>query len=185
MNGILVLCTANQCRSPVAEGLLRQRLVKRNIDLPLRSAGFLEGGVASPSEVIRAATMFGLDLSRHRSHQIDWATVPETDLIITMMRRHVRDVAVHEPGVWRKTFTIRELVRRGHDHGARQDGQPLDDWIEEVHLGRTPKDLLGDDASDDVEDTMGGIPADYDLMVETLFGLTHELVQLIYPGFDR
>jgi hypothetical protein len=42
---ILVVCTANRCRSPVAEVLLWKALVVEGVPAVVRSAGFLEPGV--------------------------------------------------------------------------------------------------------------------------------------------
>ena len=41
---VLVLCTANVCRSPVTAMLLDRALLNRGIDAVVESAGFLPGG---------------------------------------------------------------------------------------------------------------------------------------------
>jgi hypothetical protein len=67
----------------------------------------------------------------------------------------VREVAVQVPEVWPRTFTLRELVRRAEDVGARTPGQPLDEWLAKLHAGRTPSQLLGVADEDDVADPIG------------------------------
>ena len=41
---VLLLCTANQCRSPMAEVLLRHHLAAAGIEATVSSAGLYEGG---------------------------------------------------------------------------------------------------------------------------------------------
>jgi len=181
MKRILVVCTANQCRSPVGAGELARHAIQRSIDVTIDSAGFMEGGFEPPSEIVHAGRAFGLDLSNHRSRQLDANLVNSADLIVTMTRRHVRELAVTYPGTWQRTFTIRELVRRGQSIGPLAAQLTPDAWIAGLHEGRQPSDLLGTDETDDVQDPMGGIQNDYDVMAETLWGLTHEMADLIWP----
>jgi hypothetical protein len=98
-----------------------------------------------------------------------------------MTRRHVRAIAVSDAKAWPRTFTMRELIRRGGDVGPRRSEQSLSKWLTLVNMGRQPINLLGADPNDDVSDPMGGVPDDYDEMVEALYGLTHELVGLLFP----
>jgi len=182
MGSVLVICTANQCRSPVAGGFLAKQVEARGLQLTVNSAGLLEGGVQSPSEIVRAATMFGLDLSGHRSRQIDVELLDSASLVIGMTRSHVREVAVRRPTLWRCTFTIRELVRRGGEIGPRPEGISLEEWLAEAHGDRAPQDLMGAGSDDDVTDPMGGVQAEYNEMAENLYGLTHELAELLWPS---
>ena len=132
--------------------------------------------------MVRAASSFGLELSGHLSRHFELPQLAESDLIVTMTRRHVRELVAPEAKLWSRTFTIRELVRRGLEVGPRGTDEPLSKWLALVHEGRQPAELLGSDPGDDVADPMHGIPTDYDEMVETLYGLTHELVGLLFPA---
>ena len=98
-----------------------------------------------------------------------------------MTRRHVREIAVTYPGTWQRTFTIREFVRRGQSIGPLTAELTPESWIAGVHEGRQPSDLLGTDETDDVKDPMGGIQNDYDVMAKTLWRLTREMADLIWP----
>src|SRR3954453_11957530 len=67
---ILFVCTANQCRSAIAEVMLRQRLQDRGIDAHVHSAGVfegLEGGAPATEETLRVLTKRGFDASAHES----------------------------------------------------------------------------------------------------------------------
>src|SRR5256885_253238 len=75
---------------------------------------------------------------------------------------HVREVAVQVPQVWPRTFTLREIVRRGEEVGRRGADQPLDEWVAKLHAGRTPAMLVGASDTDDVADPMGRGRRSYD-----------------------
>jgi protein-tyrosine-phosphatase len=125
---------------------------------------------------------FGLDLEGHVSHEIDWGAIVEAELVLTMMRRHVRELVVREPSLWRRTFTLRELVRRGQVIGPRPASVSVAVWIEAAQEGRAVHELLGEDPADDVADPMGGGQDRFDEMAQTLFTLTNELVELLWPS---
>jgi len=111
MASVLVVCTGNICRSPVAEGFLRAALQDRLGDLApvVASAGTKgwEGSAADPSSV-EAAAERGLDISRHRAREIDRAEALAADLVLAMAREHVDALRPLSP---RTTFTLKELVR--------------------------------------------------------------------------
>ncbi len=181
VSGILVVCTANQCRSPVAEAFLERQFASIGVRVPLRSAGLLDGGMPSPAEIIEASSKEGLDLRAHRSVQVEASMLLEADLVIAMARSHVRELSVREPSCWPKTFTLRELLRRGEGTGGRRRGEPLESWLSEVRAGRRPGDLFGADRRDDVPDPMGGALEEFTSMVELLEHLTADLVDLLFP----
>ena len=67
-SGILVLCTANVCRSPMATALLARRLAGLGVTVPVRSAGMLSDGAEPPHpEVVSVMTSYGIEIAAHRS----------------------------------------------------------------------------------------------------------------------
>jgi protein-tyrosine phosphatase len=91
---ILVVCTANRCRSPVAEVLLWRALVLADVPAVVRSAGFLESGHPVDETTRQVMAERGVDLSGHRSTQIADDHLEWADLILTMERRHARELVV-------------------------------------------------------------------------------------------
>ena len=178
---VLFLCTGNMCRSPIAEAFLRQKLDAAGItDVRVHSAGLLDSGRSAPDENIAVMAERGIDISEHRSRQLTDTMLAGADLVIGMAREHVREVAVSASDAWPRTFTLRELVRRGTDVGPRQAGQPLDEWLSKVHAGRTPSQLLGASPDDDVADPMGKAARFYDEAATEIAELVDRLVALVW-----
>jgi protein-tyrosine phosphatase len=176
---ILFLCTGNICRSPVAEALLRERLREAGVDATVWSAGHLEAGnPASPHGVDLLAAR-GIDLSAHRSQGFTPEEIRRADLVIGMAREHVIDAVGQSREAWGKTFTLKELVKRGRAMGPRRAGEPLEAWLARVHAGRSAAELMrGGDL--DVADPIGQPRRAYERMVSELEGLIDELFWLVW-----
>jgi protein-tyrosine phosphatase len=114
MSGILVVCTGNVCRSPMAEGFLRAALEERLRDAApaVTSAGTAGWeGAGAMDESIRAAAERGVDIRGHLARSVSAGQVEDADLILCMAADH-RDAIVRAwPEQLDKTFTIKELVR--------------------------------------------------------------------------
>jgi len=111
MARVLVVCTGNVCRSPIAEGLLRAALEARLGDQApsVASAGTMgwEGSGADPASV-EAATERGVDISAHRARELRSEEVLAADLVLAMAREH-EDALAHVAPT--RTFTLKQLVR--------------------------------------------------------------------------
>ena len=156
MTGILLLCTANVCRSVMAQAMLSARLAARGVAVPVASAGLLGGGRPPPPEVVSVMAARGIDVAGHRSRIVTADDLAAADLILGLAREHVRHAAVLRPEAWPRAFTIRELLRRGRQAGARAPGEPLGHWLTRAADGRRRADLLGSHPADDVADPVGG-----------------------------
>jgi protein-tyrosine phosphatase len=167
----------------MAAELLRVRLVDAPADAPaVSSAGILDLDATSPAPMIAAAAKYGADLGSHTGRQVHPADVSGAALVVGMAREHVREIVLLDPAAWPRTFTLKELVRRGRAVGPRGARQPLADWLDLVHHGRSPEDLLGRSAGDDIPDPMGGPSRGYRASAKQIAELVDDLAVLAWPG---
>ena len=181
MTDILVVCTANLCRSVMAEALLARGLAASGAAGSVRSAGLLGEGDPPPPEVISAMAAYGLDVAAHRSSVLRGGALSDAQLVLGMAREHVRHAVVAEPTAWPRTFTLKELVRRGQENGPGVPGESLADWLARIHDGRDRLALLGDSPDDDVPDPIGGPPGAYAATAAQLHDLVGRLLMLCGP----
>jgi protein-tyrosine phosphatase len=180
MTEILVLCTANRCRSVMAESLLSHRLAAVGLPASVSSAGLLGDGAPPPPEVLLAMAGYGLDAAAHRARALGDGELAGSDLVLAMAREHLRHAVVALPAVWPCAFTLKELVRRGQQIGPRLAGEPLAGWVRRAHQGRDRSALLGDSTDDDVADPTGGPLEAYALTAAELDHLLAQLVDLAW-----
>jgi low molecular weight protein-tyrosine phosphatase len=95
---VLMVCTGNICRSPMAEGLLRKMLPESlKPVVTVRSAGThgLHGNRAEPFAVM-AAGGYGADISGHRARTLEPGMIRGADLVLAMENYHITKInALH------------------------------------------------------------------------------------------
>ena len=128
MTTVLLVCTANICRSPVAEALLRHHLDRAGMrDVVVFSGGFLADGWPA-AEFSRAVLdeRYGLDLSNHRSRRLGASDVHRSDLVLCMESRHVVGLDSWAPEAQPPRLRLAELVGEARDvtdpHGGPRHG---------------------------------------------------------------
>ncbi len=87
---VLMVCTGNICRSPMAEGLLKWMLPESLADdVIVSSAGThaLDGNRAEPNAIFTMENM-GIDLSNHRARLANNELIQSLDLILVMEAMH-------------------------------------------------------------------------------------------------
>ncbi len=166
----------------MAEALLRQRLGDLGIDARVSSAGLLEAGNPASAHGVDILRGRGLDMTTHRSRRMSREILSEADLILGMAREHVREAVVIDAGMWARTFTLKELVRRGEAAGPRQGGETLQQWLARVGQGRRVADLMGSSPADDITDPIGGPRSAYERLAAELDDLIDRLVAVAFAG---
>jgi protein-tyrosine phosphatase len=169
---VLVVCTANVCRSPVAAGLLARHLRGRRDpdgqEWVVSSAGTADVEATVDGSTIAAAAAVGIDLAGHRRRRVDRRVLATdgADLVLAMGREHLRAVVGVDPAVWPRAFTLKELGRRALGARPRGRGETVDDWVRRVAGDRRAAGMIAADPSDDVADPYGGPRRAYAAMVE-------------------
>lgn len=106
---VAVICTGNQFRSPIVEGLMR--LSASELPIRVLSCGTEELGPAKAlPEAIMHASRFGVDLKDHRAQPLSDVDLSDTDLVIGFELSHVAAAVVEAGAPYERTFTILELV---------------------------------------------------------------------------
>ena len=158
--------------------MLRRRLAESGIQARVRSVGLLRAGNPASEIGVELLAARGIDISSHRSRTVTREILLGADLVVAMAREHVREAAVAAPEVWDRTFTLKELVRRGEQVGARRPGQSFDSWLERLSSHRAAPDLMGTSVEDDIHDPLGKPRAAYEQLVAELDDLLDRFLAL-------
>ena len=111
-----MVCTANQCRSPMAEHLLRRQLGP-NSKWKVVSAGTSAlPGLRASRYSIEAMAEIGVDIGAHRARLLTGDLVETAAVIITMTRSQRDEIASLYPRAVEKVFTLRSIARGSDDH---------------------------------------------------------------------
>ncbi|WP_127792770.1 low molecular weight phosphatase family protein [Agromyces sp. LHK192] len=124
---VLVICTGNICRSPIAAQLLQARLDGIGVSAEVSSAGTraMVGEPMTP-EAMDALAALGVEPMPHRARQLTDALIRGSELILTATRAHRAEVASLVPAAARRAYTLREFARVASVVGAELPTPPDD-----------------------------------------------------------
>jgi protein-tyrosine phosphatase len=128
MKKVLMICEGNICRSPMAEGLLREGLPA----LTVRSAG-LGALVGFPADdtAVRLLEDRGVDISKHRAVQVSRQLCMEADLVLVMEQQQRSRLEMLYPQVRGRVRKLGEYIERDIPDPYRQ---PLSAFRESLAL---------------------------------------------------
>ena len=109
---ILIVCTGNICRSPLAEKLLQARLTAAGIPAIVTSAG-TRAMVEHPmtDEAAFLATQYGAEPTLHAAQQLTTDRIAAADLVLTATREHRGEVVSLHPRANRYAYTLNQFAR--------------------------------------------------------------------------
>ena len=177
---VVVVCTGNQFRSPIVEGLMKASTSR----LPLRvtSVGTRDLGAAPAlPEAVDLASEFGVDLRDHRARSLGGINLSGADLVIGFEQAHVAAAVVEAGAVYERTFTILELIAlledvqvSGH-HGGVMRAKAA---VEAAHQRRLPGASLAPQPQ--IGDPIGHGQSVYRQTAERLRQLTRQLLDGLF-----
>ncbi|MGH8273565.1 MAG: low molecular weight protein-tyrosine-phosphatase [Gammaproteobacteria bacterium] len=110
ISSLLVVCTGNICRSPMAAALFAERAAQAGKELEVASAGTAALiGRPSPAEAVELMAERGLDISGHRGQLITEPLARRYELILVMEIEQQRYLEAYWP-------TLRGRVRLLGEH---------------------------------------------------------------------
>ncbi|WP_309386652.1 low molecular weight protein arginine phosphatase [Cerasicoccus frondis] len=111
---IIIVCTANICRSPMGERLLAHGLAAE--DSPLNKLKVVSAGISAyngdPASLnsVKALSTVGLDLRNHRSQQISQDLLDRAFAVFCMTQTHRTLIEVHFEHIPKHMYLFRELI---------------------------------------------------------------------------
>ena len=188
---VLMVCTANHCRSPMGQQLLQQASTDRFGD-----AGWLvdSAGTRIPGPWPihpHAATVLTRRLGRveqHTSQALSRALVGAADLVLTASRRQRGVVVSAVPAAMGRAFTVRQFARLLDAVPTPPPGTlPADPaaqgrWlVTEAKLARSSLQPVPGE-QEDLPDPMGGSLADFELCADRLQDAIDRILRPLAAG---
>ncbi len=91
---ILMICLGNICRSPLAEGIMKKKIEKENLNWQVDSAGTggYHIGNLPDERSISTAAKYGIDISNQRARKVRSIDYEEFDLLFAMDTYNYQDL---------------------------------------------------------------------------------------------
>lgn len=106
IRSILIVCTGNICRSPIAEELMRQKLREAVV----YSAGLHAlCGACVDRLAVDVAWAAGIDICGHRARSVSTWMLEAADLVLTMDRAQMRAIEANYPEAKHKVWRLGEF----------------------------------------------------------------------------
>jgi protein-tyrosine-phosphatase len=119
MFSVLVVCTGNSCRSPMAQGILAGLLESEPV-LVYSAGTDAPAGMPATAHAVTAASELGADIGMHRAQQLTRELVRSADLILVMEEYHRQRVVELDPDAADRTKML-----GGYPDGEREVGDPV------------------------------------------------------------
>lgn len=110
---IVMVCSGNTCRSPMAEALLKDKLSRamgEETTVSVSSAGlFAFEGEPASAPAIETMKGYGIEIEAHRARPLTAELAGKADLILAMTEAHKEAILRRYPEIRGKVFTLAEF----------------------------------------------------------------------------
>ena len=175
---IVVICSGNRFRSPIAQAVLQEA----STGLPVRvgSAGTLDlqPGPALP-QAIAFGKPLGLDLSAHASRRVSGFDLSDADLVIGFESIHVATAVIDAGARRERTFLLTELVELLADV-APEDAGPVERARSIVGQANELRNRGPTSRRQEIADPVGGPEAGFVATGRLVRELTLSLAQSLF-----
>lgn len=91
---VLMVCLGNICRSPLAEGILQEKIREKNLPWTVDSAGTGHWHIGNPPDPrsIAVANKYGIDIRTQRGRQLRLDDLDRFDLILAMDESNYQNI---------------------------------------------------------------------------------------------
>jgi protein-tyrosine-phosphatase len=131
---ILIVCTGNTCRSPMAEGIAKKIASEKGIsNFHISSAGIgTADGYPATDYAIEAAKHWDIDIQNHRSTALTTRQAMESDLILAMAPEHAERIISLNNQLKEKTYLMKGFPTPFNRGQARVD-DPIGGSLEQYN----------------------------------------------------
>lgn len=132
---VLMVCLGNICRSPLAEGILKNKIAKKGLNWEVDSAGtgsWHIGELPDPRS-ITTARKHSIDITDQRARKLQSHDLENFDLILAMDQQNYQDIIqmAQTPAQEAKVHLIMNFVQP-HDNQSVPDPYWDDNGFEQV-----------------------------------------------------
>jgi len=129
---VLVVCIGNICRSPMAEGLLKNSLP--NVQISSAGLGALVGHGADPIALGLMAKA-GVDIGAHRARSLTDQIARDADLILVMDEQQKQQIAQQYPYTRGKVFRLAKAAKQDIPDPYRQSPEVFQSVFAQIRSG--------------------------------------------------
>lgn len=125
---VLMVCTGNTCRSPMAAALFKQAAQERGISVKVDSAGLMAApGDAATYNAEAALEYYNLDITDHRSKLVDIKELVNYDLILAMTAGHKRQIIQLSNEISDRVFVLKQMAYNLRQESGKQKEKNRED----------------------------------------------------------
>lgn len=139
MSNVIFICTANICRSPMAEKFFLQKLEQYGLvgDHNVSSAGTWtkDGFPADPVVARILEDKYNLSLKNHQSQEISKALIADKNIILVMEKNHREALQIEFSEKYDQIFLLSEMVGQEFDitDPHRLSEQEYEMTVQQIH----------------------------------------------------